>query len=90
MLESLGDFWWTRRDVHDWNQAWPHYEEALQSWASSTNLEVARDRYLDLVWRLTRYFEPSYSTYPNYGYQLQQEIFENAVRISEKRRGPRS
>ncbi len=82
VLESLGDFWWTRRDVHDWNQAWPHYEEALQSWASSTNLEVARDRYLDLVWRLTRYFEPSYSTYPNYGYQLQQEIFENAVRIA--------
>lgn len=49
--ESLGDWCWTRRDMHDWGQAWPHYESALSHWARSRNIESARRRYLDIVFR---------------------------------------
>jgi len=49
--ESLGDSYWTRRDSNDWGRAWPHYQAALSYWARSTDLETARRRYLDIVFR---------------------------------------
>ena len=44
--ESLGDFWWTRRNQRNWGQAWPHYEKALDWWAGSESIDRARQRYL--------------------------------------------
>ena len=31
--ESLGDFWWVRREGRSWGQAWAHYGKALDWWA---------------------------------------------------------
>ncbi|HZS48229.1 MAG TPA: hypothetical protein VFC63_24380, partial [Blastocatellia bacterium] len=51
--QSLGDFWWLRRNVRNWGQAWPFYEKALDWWGGSADLDVARDRYLKLIWNMT-------------------------------------
>ncbi len=47
--QSLGDFSWRRRNTGNWALAWPHYKEALDYWAASTELELARSNYLGLV-----------------------------------------
>ena len=44
--ESLGDFFWTRRNQMNWGAAWPHYQPALDWWAGQRDLDRARDRYL--------------------------------------------
>ena len=49
--ESLGDFFWTRRQHINWSAAWPHYQQALDWWAGQRDLNVARDRYLKIVFR---------------------------------------
>ena len=52
--ESLGDLWWTRRGVKDWGQAWPHYQQALDWWAGTKDLDLGRARYLKIVWTMTQ------------------------------------
>src|SRR5215471_16460960 len=47
--ESLGDFFWTRRNRNDWGSAWPHYQLALDWWAGAPDIELARARYLAIV-----------------------------------------
>ena len=42
--QSLGDFWWTRRNSVNWGQAWPHYQQALEWWAASSDIDLARRR----------------------------------------------
>ncbi len=49
--ESIGDWYWMRRNSRNWS-GWNHYEKALGYWASSTELDVARDRYLGIVFKL--------------------------------------
>src|SRR5260370_34901734 len=49
--ESLGDFWWARRNAQNWNEAWPHYQRAFDWWAGQHDLNTARTRYLQLVWQ---------------------------------------
>lgn len=51
--ESLGDFWWTRPYYYtrNWHQAWPHYAAALDWWAQSKDLVVARERYMRIVFK---------------------------------------
>lgn len=49
---SLGDWYWVRRDANDWGNGWSHYREALDWWAGSRELDRARDRYLETVWRM--------------------------------------
>src|SRR6266446_6464296 len=44
--ESLGDFFWTRRNQASWGIAWPHYQQALDWWAGQRSSDSARDRYL--------------------------------------------
>ncbi|UCD76852.1 MAG: hypothetical protein JSV91_07965 [Phycisphaerales bacterium] len=51
--ESLGDFFWITRHVNNWSQAWPHYEQALDYWAGVADIETARSRYLEMVWKMT-------------------------------------
>ena len=50
--ESSGDFFWTRRDNHDWSSAWPHHQAALDWWAGAHDIEVARARYLAMIHRM--------------------------------------
>src|SRR5262249_24121283 len=38
--ESLGDLWWTRRGIKDWGHAWPHYQQALDWWAGTKDLDL--------------------------------------------------
>ena len=81
--ESLGDFWWTRRDSRGWGQAWPHYEGALRWWGASREIEVARGRYLDIVWKCARppWVEPYY-VYGGYGNVIPIEFLYDALEIA--------
>jgi len=82
--ESLGDFWWTRRDSRNWSQAWPHYQQALDGWAGSHDIEWARKRYLHIVWTMARppWPEESYY-YGSYGNWIPLETLENALKIAQ-------
>ncbi len=81
--ESLGDFWWTRRNAQNWNEAWPHYQRAFDWWASQRDLNTARARYLQLVWKAVAppWMEMYYGGY--YGNALLLEIFDNAIKIAQ-------
>src|SRR5215211_4342907 len=52
--ESLGDFFWTRRENMNWGGAWPHYQQALDWWAGQRDINLARDRYIRIVFRAER------------------------------------
>ncbi len=80
--ESLGDLFWVRQQ-YIWNQAWPHYQQALDWWAGQRELDRARDRYLKIVFRAA---EPprgdGYYVYTYYGNYIPLDILENALKIS--------
>ena len=78
--ESLGDFWWTRQRSRNLPAAMPYYTAALDWWAGSRELETARRRYLQIVWRMA---EPPY---PGSWYatgQVPPEVLENALSIAQ-------
>jgi alpha-2-macroglobulin len=81
--QSLGDFWWARRDSHDWGRAWPYYAAALDWWAGTREVEAARARYLKLVWAIAHPANAeTYYYYGYYGNVLPLEIIENALKIA--------
>ena len=81
--ESLGDFWWTRRDSRNWNQAWIHYQQALDWWAGQQDIERARQRYLKIVWSMAKPANPEpYYVYGYYGNAIPLEILENTLKIA--------
>src|SRR5215510_2577779 len=81
--ESLGDLWWTRRGVKDWGQAWPHYQQALDWWAGTKDLDLGRARYLKIVWTMTQPPEADkYYYYGYYGNYAPIEILDNALKIA--------
>jgi hypothetical protein len=81
--ESLGDFWWTRRDSRNWNQAWVHYQQALDWWAGQQDIERARQRYLKIVWSMAKPANPEpYYVYGYYGNAIPLEILENTLKIA--------
>lgn len=82
--ESLGDFWWTRRETRNWNEAWPHYQQALDWWAGARDIELARQRYLGIVWRMAEppEVEPYYY-YGSHGNVVPLEILENVLKIAQ-------
>jgi len=82
--ESLGDFWWTRRNLQNWGAAWPHYEQALNWWAGARDIELARERYLGMVWKAAR--PPGVSRDFHYGYwgnSIPFDVLKNAVKIAK-------
>ncbi len=82
--ESLGDFWWTRRDVRNWGQAWQHYQQALDWWGGAADVETARKRYLKIVWTVAQ--PPGKEDYYYYGYYgniLPLDILENVLKIAK-------
>jgi alpha-2-macroglobulin len=81
--ESLGDMFWTRRSDMNWNNAWPHYQQALDWWAGQRDLERARLRYLAIVFRcaLPPVHQDLYY-YSYYGNYIPLNILENALKIS--------
>ncbi|HEV7842455.1 MAG TPA: MG2 domain-containing protein, partial [Pyrinomonadaceae bacterium] len=81
--QSLGDFWWARRDSHNWGTAWPHYQQALDWWAGAREVEEARARYVKLVWAIASPANAdTYYYYSYYGNVLPAETLENVLKIS--------
>ena len=81
--ESLGDFFWTRRDQMNWGAAWPHYQQALDYWAGQRDIDRARDRYLKIIFRAAH--PPridDYYVYTAYGNYIPLDVLENALKIS--------
>jgi hypothetical protein len=82
--ESLGDFFWTRRNQQNWGAAWPHYQQALDWWAGARDIELARGRYLKIVWRMAR--PPGVQRDYYYGYwgnQIPLDVLENTLKIAQ-------
>ena len=81
--ESLGDFWWTRKDYPNWGPAWQHYQQALEWWAGSREIDLARERYLAIVFRAARPpHAPRHYYYGYYGNQLPARVLQDALEIS--------
>jgi uncharacterized protein YfaS (alpha-2-macroglobulin family) len=81
--ESLGDFFWTRRNQMNWHLAWPHYQPALDWWAGQRDLDRARDRYLKIVFKAAEPSRPvQYYFYTYYGNYIPLNVLENALKIS--------
>lgn len=82
--ESLGDYFWTRRNSMSWSEGWGHYQPALDWWAGQRDLNRARDRYLKIVFKGA---EPpgrdQYYYYTYYGNYIPIAILENALKISQ-------
>ncbi|HEU0039231.1 MAG TPA: alpha-2-macroglobulin, partial [Verrucomicrobiae bacterium] len=81
--ESLGDFFWTRRNQQNWGQAWPCYQQALDWWAGARDIELARERYLGIVWRCAK--PPGVQREYYYGYWgnfVPLDVLENALKIA--------
>ncbi|MDW8308091.1 MAG: hypothetical protein RMK20_01805, partial [Verrucomicrobiales bacterium] len=81
--ESLGDFWWTRRGQQNWGAAWPCYQQALDWWAGARDIELARERYLAIVWRCAQ--PPGMARGFGYGYwgnQIPIGVLDNALKIA--------
>ena len=82
--ESLGDFWWTRRDRRNWGQAWAHYQHALDWWSGARDINKARDRYLNMVWKMAT--PPQAQPYYYYGYfgnYIDLNVLENILKIAQ-------
>jgi uncharacterized protein YfaS (alpha-2-macroglobulin family) len=82
--ESLGDSWWSTQNFNNWGAAWPHYQSALDWWGGDRDLEVARSRYLGIVWKsATPAWRDPWQRYRYWGNVLPQDILENAVKIAK-------
>ena len=82
--ESLGDYDWVRPGSMDWQGAWPHYQNALDWWAGTADIELARTRYLKMVWTCAHPPDLGRNYYYGvYGNQLPLEILENALKIAQ-------
>ena len=81
--ESLADFYWRAQNA-DWNTAWPYYQAALDWWAGQSDLELARTRYLNIVWKTSR--SPAMAAFlgiADIGYNAPMDVLENAAKIAQ-------
>ncbi|PWT91892.1 MAG: alpha-2-macroglobulin, partial [Acidobacteria bacterium] len=81
--ESLGDYYWTSRN-RNWGSGWTYYQQALDWWAGSADLDLARGRYLKIIWKASKpaWAEPFYY-YGYYGNWVPLEVLENAAKIAK-------
>src|SRR6185369_12841952 len=82
--ESLGDWFWIRRNNNNWGLAWPQYQQALDWWAGAADLETARARYLRMIWVMAK--PAGVQPYYYYGYwgnYIPLDVLENALKIAE-------
>ncbi len=80
--ESLGDYYWNRRSSQDWGSGWQHYQQALEWWAGARDIELARARYLAIVWRCERPAQiDSDYYYGYYGNYLPMDVLDNVLKI---------
>ncbi len=82
--ESLGDYWWVRRNTRNWSQAWQYYQKALDWWAGARDVDLARTRYLAIIWRAAEPpGRPSFEQYGSYGPTLPTDALENALTVAQ-------
>ena len=83
--ESLGDFWWVRKQTRNWSTAWQLYQQALDWWAGARDIELARDRYLKIIWSISSPpWCDRYYVYGNYGNRLPLNVLENVLKIAKR------
>lgn len=83
--ESLGDLHWIDQRHRNQGEAPRHYLAALDWWAASEEIELARQRYLAIVFRMgdpdqARYYGEFYWTQ-----SIPREVLVNAVAIAQSR-----
>jgi uncharacterized protein YfaS (alpha-2-macroglobulin family) len=82
--ESLGDSYWYTENYGHWSAAQQHYQLALDWWASSTDLDVAREHYLGMVWKMA---EPPHQRgsfrYMSFTH-VPETVLDNAVAIAQR------
>jgi uncharacterized protein YfaS (alpha-2-macroglobulin family) len=83
--ESLGDFYWAGRYNNNWSSAWPYYEAALDWWAGQSDIDLARTRYLNIVWKMSQPPNQGGNRYFFWGWNdpVPIEILDNAARIAQ-------
>ncbi len=81
--ESLGDFWWMRKDVREFAAAWEHYGEALDWWGGSTSLEEAGRRFMAIIRKAAiPPWKEGYYYYGYFGNYLPPEVVEDALKVA--------
>ncbi len=78
--ESLGDFYWIRPDHADQSTAWSYYSQALEWWAGAPDIELARQRYIAIVWKAATPPQRQGTYYSNL---VPVEILDNIPTITE-------
>lgn len=83
--ESLGDYYWMRRFSNNWGAAWPYYEAALDWWAGQSDMDLARARYLSIVWKMSRPPNDFGNRYYFWGWGnfIPIDILDNAAKIAQ-------
>ena len=87
---SLGDSIWSRRRNWNMDEAYPHYVRALDWWGRSSDLELARERWLDVFWGMARPAWAPGAFFGNYGRDgIDQVLVEQALSLArdEQERG---
>lgn len=83
--ESLADFWWMRRDSHNWAQGWQYYWRALDYWAGSRDLDTAREYYIGIIRRMTEpHWREAHYYYGYYGNWIDLQVLRNYQQIALK------
>ncbi len=82
--ESLGDSWWFPRNARNWSAAWSHYQKALDWWGGAADIDLARKRYLNIIWNAaTPPNRQPYFYYGYYGNYIPINFLENALKIAQ-------
>ena len=82
--ESLGDSQWIPQRWRNWHGAWAHYNQALDWWAASTELDLARTRYLTILRKASIPPDPGRHVYwGQYGNQIPLPILEKALGVAK-------
>ena len=81
--ESLADLHWDRQRGRDWGSGWSFYQAALEWWGGIPEVDVARDRYLAMVWKMAQptWHQRYWGARLNHGH-MPQQVLENAVKIA--------
>ena len=84
--ESLGDSWWFPRNSRNWSAAWAYYQKALDWWGGAADINLARTRYLNLIWNAaTPPNRERYFYYGYYGNYIPINFLENALKVAQKK-----
>ncbi|HEY3285425.1 MAG TPA: MG2 domain-containing protein, partial [Armatimonadota bacterium] len=86
--ESLADSYWLPRESRNWGAAWEHYQKALEWWAGSKDLDLARARYLAILFRVAEppLAQGDYYYYGYYGNMIPLDLLQNGLKIAREPR----